>query len=253
VIKGGGGEVGLSAYGVRGVTYRYVTDQIVWLYRPFLNASEGLETYNSGALDFLSLDAPVPGLPERQLLLPLMAGAIAITYNLPPSTSNGTSSQGISLVLDRRLLARIWLGEVSQWSHPDIARLNPELVPLPDEEIRLAWLPGLGVTQVFAHALASFIRDDDPAAADELSANGTLAYLPPVVDPTRGSEGFNTTDRLLAYMNETPFSLGYFVHDSYYTALSPSIAQLVNKASTFPSSSCGLEIRNSNRACGCAH
>jgi phosphate transport system substrate-binding protein len=213
------------------VAYRYVTTQLVWTYTTYLNATEGVQRYDQGQVDFIAIDAPEPSLPPSQVALPLMAGALALTYNLPglpTTTSNGTNA---SLVLDRHVLARIWLGQVTQWNDPYLVRLNPILGPyLPNATIALAWLPGLGVTRVFARALASFMDDLDPITAAGLRANGTLQYLPPVA----GGEalGFSTTPPLLAHVDATPYTLGYFLHDSSYSSMLASpIASIINQAS----------------------
>lgn len=230
VIRGAGGEVGVSAYANQAAVYRYVTTQIVWVFSSYLNATEGVQHYDGGELDFIAIDAPLNDLPPSHIMLPLMAGSIALAYNLPGAGSLANTS----LILDRQVLARIWLGDITHWNDPDLVRLNPDLEPyMPAEAIRLAWLPGLGVTQVFARALASFIDDSDPVTAAQLRANGTLQYLPPVTGG--GALGFNTTLPLLAYVDATPYTLAYFLHDaSYYSALRSPIAAIVNRASYSP-------------------
>ncbi len=54
--------------------------------------------------------------PGKILHLPVVAGAVAITYNLPGNPK---------LKLDSDVIAGIYLGKITKWNDPKIAALNP--------------------------------------------------------------------------------------------------------------------------------
>jgi hypothetical protein len=119
------------------------------------------------------------------------------------------------------------LGQVTSWNDTEITALNPTLVGLlPDMPIKLAWVPPeqRAVTQVFVRGLASFMADVDNATAQALKANGTLAYLPPVLAGNAASFpaflsatgpsvfGYTlSTDNVLAYVNNDSFFITSFI------------------------------------------
>jgi phosphate transport system substrate-binding protein len=95
-------------------------------YQP-IGSGPGVNSFIEGRLDFAGSDQPLSGeLAERAgeeiLQLPLTAGAVVMTYNLP----------GVDhLRLSRDALSGIFLGQVARWNDPLIAAANPG-VELPD-------------------------------------------------------------------------------------------------------------------------
>ncbi|MBK1646191.1 phosphate ABC transporter substrate-binding protein PstS [Thiocapsa imhoffii] len=106
-------------------------------YQP-IGSGPGVNSFIEGRLDFAGSDQPLSGeLAERAgdnvLQLPLTAGAVVLTYNLP----------GIDeLRLSREALVGIFLGSVVRWNDPLILAANPG-VEIPD-------LPIVVVTRVDA-------------------------------------------------------------------------------------------------------
>ena len=103
--------------------------------------------------------------PGKILHLPVVAGGVAIMYNLPGNPK---------LKLDGDTLANIYLGNINKWNDPKIAALNPG-VDLPD----LAIIPvhrsdGSGTTFIFTDYLSSV----NPAWADTVG-KGTSVKWPP--------------------------------------------------------------------------
>ncbi|MFB1488355.1 MULTISPECIES: phosphate ABC transporter substrate-binding protein PstS [unclassified Thiocapsa] len=106
-------------------------------YQP-IGSGPGVNSFIEGRLDFAGSDQPLTGeLAERVgadlLQIPLTAGAVVLTYNLP----------GIDgLKLSREALAGIFLGAIARWNDPLILAANPG-VEIPD-------LPIVVVTRVDA-------------------------------------------------------------------------------------------------------
>jgi phosphate transport system substrate-binding protein len=90
----------------------------------------GIMRVLQGAVDFGVTDVPMaPDEVERHRLaqFPIATGGVAVVAHLR-GTATGT------LRLSAPVLARIYLGEVTRWSDPAIAAMNPGL-PLPDAPI----------------------------------------------------------------------------------------------------------------------
>lgn len=103
------------------------------------------QTVDFGASDAPMSDAAMRGAPGKILHLPIVAGGVAIIYNLPGAPK---------LKLDGDTLANIYLGNITNWNDPKIAALNPG-VSLPD----LSIIPvhrsdGSGTTFIFTDYLS---------------------------------------------------------------------------------------------------
>lgn len=109
-----------------------------------------------GSIDFSILEAPMYDAEFRNagpgiLNLPVVAHAVAIVYNLPGLAE--------PLRLTGPIIADIYLGRITRWNDPQIARLNPGAT-LPD----LAVTPfhqwqGSGTTYVFTSYLSAISFD----------------------------------------------------------------------------------------------
>lgn len=104
------------------------------------------QTVQFGASDAPMTDASMAGAPGKILHLPVVAGGVAIIYNLPGDPK---------LKLDGDTLAEIYLGKITKWNDPRIAALNSG-INLPD----LAIIPvhrsdGSGTTFIFTDYLCS--------------------------------------------------------------------------------------------------
>jgi phosphate transport system substrate-binding protein len=106
-------------------------------------------------VDFGASDAPVPAakLAENKLIqFPTVIGAVDIAVNLPGIRSD-------QLKLDGPTVASIYLGTITKWNDPAIARLNPG-VALPDIAIAPVYrADGSGTTYVFTGYLAKVSPD----------------------------------------------------------------------------------------------
>jgi phosphate transport system substrate-binding protein len=114
-----------------------------------IGSGGGIRQMIEGTVDFGATDAPltdedldrIPG----TLSLPTVLGAVVVTYNLP--------ELGQPVRLDGETISAIFLGEITRWQDPRIARLNPG-VAMPDREIiPVHRSDGSGTTYVFTDYL----------------------------------------------------------------------------------------------------
>jgi phosphate transport system substrate-binding protein len=134
------------------------------------------QTVDFGASDAPMTDEAMSGAPGKILHLPIVAGGVAVIYNLPGNPK---------LKLDGETLADIYLGTIKKWNDAKIAALNPG-VTLPD----LAIIPvhrsdGSGTTFIFTDYLTVV---NDPWANSV--KKGTAVKWPDGVGiGAKGSEG----------------------------------------------------------------
>ncbi len=74
------------------------------------------QTVDFGASDAPMSDTSMAGAPGKILHLPVVAGGVAVIYNLPGDPK---------LKLDGDTLAGIYLGGITKWNDPKIVALNP--------------------------------------------------------------------------------------------------------------------------------
>src|SRR5215469_8524746 len=91
-----------------------------------VGSGAGIKQLLSQTVDFGASDAPMTDeamkhAPGKILHIPVVAGAVAITYNLPDNPK---------LKLDEATLAGIYLGQITKWNDEKIVALN-EGVKLP--------------------------------------------------------------------------------------------------------------------------
>lgn len=167
-------------------------------------------------VDFAATEAPltVEELKARGWIqFPIVMGGIVATANLAGIPSG-------ELRLSGPVLAGIYLGEITSWSDPTIAEMNPGL-KLPDAEIAaLHRADGSGSTQVFT----SFLSETSPEWAEKAGSDLLIAW--PVGRGQKGSGG------LAALAAATPNSLAYL---EYGQALRQGLpmAALLNQAGEF--------------------
>ena len=134
------------------------------------------QTVDFGASDAPMTDEAMAKAPGKILHFPIVAGGVAIMYNLPGDPK---------LKLDGDTLANIYLGNITKWNDPKIAALNPG-VDLPD----LAIVPvhrteGSGTTFIFTDYLTSV----NPAWADSVGKSTSVKWPAGIGLGAKGSEG----------------------------------------------------------------
>lgn len=116
-----------------------------------IGSGGGIRQLIAGTVDFGATDVPmndeeiarVPG--QRVVHVPLVLGAVAITYNVPDLEH--------PLRLSPEVLADIFLGRITRWNDTRLASLNPE-VRLPDRDVLVVnRADGSGTSFIFSDYL----------------------------------------------------------------------------------------------------
>ena len=189
-----------------------------------VGSGAGVENFIDNTVDFGASDKAMT--PEEiarvkggAQLLPLTAGNIVLTYNLPGVTE---------LKLSREAYAGIFLGKVKTWNDPAIAKTNTD-AKLPDSAINVVVrADGSGTSFVFTQHLSAISKE----FAKSPGTNDMPAW--PVGTRSKGNEG------VTASIQTTPGSIGY-VEFAYAMTQKMPMAQLENKSGAFvaPSTASG--------------
>jgi phosphate transport system substrate-binding protein len=132
------------------------------------------QTVDFGASDAPMTDEMMAKAPGKILHLPVVAGGVAIMYNLPGDPK---------LKLDGDTLVNIYMGNITKWNDPKIAALNPG-VDLPNLPVIVVHrTDGSGTTFIFADYLCSV----SPVWADSVGKGTSVKW--PVGLGGKGSEG----------------------------------------------------------------
>jgi phosphate transport system substrate-binding protein len=148
------------------------------------------QTVDFGASDAPMTDAEMSKAPGRILHVPVVAGGVAIIYNLPGSPK---------LKLDSDVIANIYLGNITKWNDPKIAALNSG-VSLPD----LAIIPvhrseGSGTTFIFT----DYLSNVNPVWADTVGKGTAVKWPAGIGLGAKGSEGVS------GQVKQLPGAIGY--------------------------------------------
>ena len=166
-----------------------------------------------GASDAAMTDKEIAAVKQGVVLIPATAGSVVLAYNLP----------GVdNLKLSREAYAGIFLGKVTKWSDPAIAKTN-EGVKLPDIPIiACERSDGSGTNFVFTKHLSAI----SPEFNDKVGV-GTSATWPVGV----GGKG---NDGVTALIKQNRGAIGY-VEYGYAKNNKLAFAALQNKAGEFVS------------------
>jgi phosphate transport system substrate-binding protein len=178
--------------------------------RDFIN-----KTVDFAASDAAMTDAEIKEVDAGVQLLPMTAGAIVLSYNLPGGPKE--------LKLSREAYSKIFLGQVTKWSDPLIAQANPD-AKMPDMDITVARrADASGTTFVFTQHLS---------AISEAWKNGP---------GTGTSVNWASSDKFIASpqnagvaatIKQTPGAIGYIEYGYAEQGKLP-MASLENKAGKF--------------------
>ncbi|HEY5744155.1 MAG TPA: phosphate ABC transporter substrate-binding protein PstS [Terrimicrobiaceae bacterium] len=181
-----------------------------------VGSGAGVKQFTQGTVDFGASDAAmsdeeIAKVKQGAVMIPATAGSIVIAYNLPEVKE---------LKLSRDAYAGIFLGKVTKWNDPAIAKENPG-VTLPDMPINVAFRSdGSGTTFVFTKHLAAISKD----FADEVGTDKSVTW--PVGAGGKGNEG------VTALIKQSPGTVGY-VEYGYAVNNGLSMASLQNKSGKF--------------------
>ncbi len=174
------------------------------------------KTVDFGASDAAMTDEELSKAPSKILMLPMTAGAVVITYNVP-----GVSS---ALKFDRETLAKIYRGRIVKWNDPKIAKDNPG-VKLPDQSISVVRrADGSGTSFIFTNHLSAI----SPEWKRDVGSGKTVKW--PIGIGAKGNDG------VAAQVQQTPGSIGYIEY-AYALSNKLPVATLQNLEGKFVSPS----------------
>lgn len=181
-----------------------------------VGSGSGIKSFMDKTVDFAASDAAMK--PEDMAkvdggvqLLPMTAGAIVLAYNLPEVPN---------LRLSREGYVGIFLGKITKWNDPAIAKANPG-VNLPNSPINVVVrADGSGTSFVFSKHLATI----SPEFAKAVGVNTMPNW--PVGTKSKGNEG------VTASLLTTPGAIGYEEY-GYAHSQNLHMATLENKSGNF--------------------
>ena len=186
-----------------------------------IGSGGGIKQVIEGTVDFGASDGPMS--PEQLkeasmkqgtevLHIPMILGAVVVTYNLP--------SVGADLLLNQDVVAGIFLGEITKWNDPKIAATNPGR-PLPNQTIIVAHRSdGSGTTYIFTDYLTKVSKTWEAKAGRGTSVNWPIGL------GGKGNEGVS------GLVKQTPGAIGY-VELAYAVQNNLPYASVKNKAGEF--------------------
>ena len=174
----------------------------------------GIAQITARSVDFGASDAPLT--PEQAaacngcVQIPWALSGVGIGYNIPGVKPG-------KLKLTGKVVAAIYLGQITKWNDPKIKKLNPGV-----------HLPGLTITPVFrsdgsgtTYAFAHYESKVSPAFKNNIGYATTVSF--PVGVGAKGNAGVTAT------VQATKGSIGY-IEASYLVAAGLGAAAIQNKA-----------------------
>jgi len=194
LINGAGSTFDYPAFTKWFEAYGSVDGNVRFNYQS-IGSGAGQKLLLSQTVDFGASDAPMKDealakAPGKILHLPIVAGGVAIIYNLPGDPK---------LKLDGNTLANIYLGNITSWNDPKIAALNPG-VNLPDTAIiPVHRADGSGTSFIFTDYLSSI----NPAWSDTVGRGSSVKWPAGIGLAAKGSEG------VAGQVRQLPGGIGY--------------------------------------------
>jgi phosphate transport system substrate-binding protein len=183
-----------------------------------VGSGAGIKSFTGGLTDFGASDAAMADAEIAAVkqggvtLLPMTAGSIVISYNLPGLTA--------PVQLPRDVYPAIFMGTITKWNDPKIVAANPG-VTLPDMPITVAYrADGSGTTYNFTGHLAAISADFKAKVG-----SGKQVKFPVGV----GGKG---NDGVAALIKQTPGTIGY-VEYGYAQQVKLPMASLQNSAGKY--------------------
>ncbi|MGA2774456.1 MAG: phosphate ABC transporter substrate-binding protein PstS [Candidatus Omnitrophota bacterium] len=216
LINGAGATFPYPLYSKWFYEYTKVDESVNFNYQS-IGSGGGIRQILAQTVDFGASDGPMTEeqlkqAPGEILHIPMTAGAVVVTYNLPPIDKGLKFSQDV--------LADIFLGKIVKWSDPRIAKDNPG-VNLPKADIIVAHRSdGSGTTNIFTDYLSSVSSSWKAEVGKGTSVNW------PVGLGGKGNEG------VAGLVKQTPGTIGY-VELAYAVKNNLAYVDIKNKAGNF--------------------
>jgi phosphate transport system substrate-binding protein len=182
-----------------------------------LGSGAGIKQFQQHLVDFGASDAAMTdeemaAVKDGVVLLPMTAGAIVLAYNLPDGPSE--------LKLSREAYVGIFLGKITRWDDPAVAKSNPGAKLPPTKITVVVRSDGSGTTFVFTSHLSaiSYAWKSGPGAGKSVNFPAAVAG--------KGNAG------VTALIKETPGAIGY-VEYGYAVQTKMPMASLENKSGQY--------------------
>ena len=188
-------------------------------YQP-IGSGGGIQQFTAKTIDFGASDVPMTKeeldrAKEAVVQIPVALGGEAIAYNLPGIVKGG-------LKLTRENLADIYLGKLSKWNDPQIAKIN-EGNTLPDMPIVVVHRSDAsGTTYIFT----DFLSHVSPEWKTKVGTGKAVSW------PAQSSIGGKGNEGVAGGVRQTPGSIGY-IELAYVVENKMTSAQLQNAAGKF--------------------
>jgi phosphate transport system substrate-binding protein len=159
-----------------------------------IGSGGGIRQLQAGTVDFGASDGPMTNEQLSQskmkiLHFPTVLGAVVPTYNIAGVTGD--------LNFTQKALAGIYLGQITKWNDPEIAKANPG-VKLPSDDIVVVHRSdGSGTSYIFT----DFLSKASPDWKSKVGTNTSVNW--PVGLGGKGNEGVS------GLVKQTPDSIGY--------------------------------------------
>ncbi len=175
------------------VDYNAQYPQITLNYQS-VGSGAGVSLFTKKTVDFGASDAPLQPSEAKSapntLHIPETMGAIVIAYNLPEFHKNG-------LKLTGPVLADIFLGKVTTWNNPEIAKLNPSVHLSRNKIVLVHRSDGSGTTFAFTDYLSKV----SPEWKSKIGQGKSV--------PWAAGVGGSGNAGIAAIVNKVPWSIGY--------------------------------------------
>lgn len=159
-----------------------------------IGSGGGIEQVKNRTVDFGASDAPLfdeqlKAMGRPVLLLPTVAGAIAMSYNIP--------NVGTGLKLTSQNIVAMYMGQITKWNDPKLTADNPDM-KLPDMPVTVVHRSdGSGTTFHFT----SYLSLVSPEWANKIGHSTSVEW--PVGIGGKGNEGVS------GVVKQTPGAVGY--------------------------------------------
>lgn len=182
-----------------------------------IGSGGGILQLTNKTVDFGASDAPLNGKQDSAmsapaLHIPVTAGAVVISYNLPEVKD--------TLKMTPEILSDIFLGKITKWNDAKLAAANPG-VSLPGTAILVAHRSdGSGTTNIFT----TYLSKVSPEWESKVGKGSAVNW--PTGQGGKGNEGVAGT------IKQTPGAIGY-IELAYAVQNGMAYAKVQNKAGNF--------------------
>ncbi|HEX4076183.1 MAG TPA: phosphate ABC transporter substrate-binding protein PstS [Candidatus Acidoferrales bacterium] len=159
-----------------------------------IGSGGGIRQLMAGTVDFGASDGPMSDEQLAQakfkiLHFPTVLGAVVPTYNIPGVTAE--------LNFTQKALAGIYLGQITKWNDPEIAKANPGVKLPSDDIVVIHRSDGSGTSYIFTDFLSKVSDEWKNKVGKATSVNWPVGL---------GGKG---NDGVTGLVKQTPDSIGY--------------------------------------------